>query len=233
MPESDWEFGHDLKSWFRLDPAKTALVVVDMQYASACRTTGLGAYLSKQGSAHLFEWRFTRIEQVVLPNLQRLLRFFRDRKLHMIYLTIGSQLDDFSDMPTGLRPAMRAAGNRVGQPANAILREIQPLPGEQVLRKTTNSAFLSSPIDGVLRTMGVEFLCFAGVSTNACVDETARNAADLNYRGVIVEDCCAATREDLHVASLASFASQLGRVMDTDEVIRELSQGLGLEEQQT
>ncbi|MBI4277312.1 MAG: cysteine hydrolase [Armatimonadetes bacterium] len=221
--ESDWEFGHGLKFHFRLDPAKTALVVVDMQYASGSRTAAVGMYLSERGRGHLLDWRFTRLEQVVLPNVKRLLAFFREHSLRVLYVTIGSEMEDFSDMPECLRPFARAAGNRVGQPANAILDEVRPLPGERVLRKTTQSAFMSSPINAVLRAMGVEYLCFTGVSTNACVDGTARDAADLNYRCVIVEDCCSATREDHHLAALSSFASQAGRVMATDEAIRELS----------
>jgi nicotinamidase-related amidase len=55
------------------------------------------------------------------------------------------------------------------------------------------------------------------------VDGTARDAADLNYRCVMVEDCCSATREDHHLAALSSFASQTGRVMTADAVISELS----------
>jgi nicotinamidase-related amidase len=223
MPETDWEFGPELKFKFRLDPVKTALVIVDMQYASASRKTGAGRFLAEQGRGHLFEWRFTRIEQVVLPNLRRLLSFFREHELRVIYLTIGSEQADYSDMPDALRPFARAAGNRVGQPDHAILRDIEPLPGEAVILKKSQSAFMSSGFDATLRAMGIQDLCFAGVSTNACVDGTARDAADVNYRCVLVEECCSATREDHHNAALSTFASQAGRVLTTDEVIGELS----------
>lgn len=224
--ESKWEFGHGLKARFALDPAKTALVLIDLQYASACRTTGVGKYLSEQGKGHLLDWRFTRIEQVLLPNVTRLLAFFRQHGLRVLHCTIGSEMEDYSDLPECLRPFAQAAGNRVGSRVNAILREVEPIAGERVIRKVTQSAFMSSSINVILQAMGIEYLCFAGVSTNACVDGTARDAADLNYRCVLVEDCCSATREDHHLAALSSFASQAGRILKADEVIGELSQAL-------
>lgn len=226
MLEADWEFGHDLKFTFRLEALKTALVIVDMQYASASRKAGVGRLLAERGRGHLFDWRFTRIEQVLVPNLRRLLSFFRERGLRVIYLTIGSEQADFSDMPDALRPFARAAGNRVGQPNHMVLRELEPLAGEAVILKKSQSAFMSSGFDAALRAMGIRDLCFAGVSTNSCVDGTARDAADLSYRCVLVEDCCSASREDHHHAALSSFASLAGRVLTTDEVIGELSDAL-------
>lgn len=221
--EGAWEFGHGLKSTFRLNPANTCLAIVDMQYASASRTGGVGKHLADKGLGHLFDWRFTRLETIVMPRLKVLLAFFRARNLPVIHLTIGSDMPDYRDMPECLRPFAAAADNRIGQPANAILKPLEPRPGERVIRKTTQSAFMSSPINAVLRAMRIEHICFAGVSTNSCVDGTARDAADLNYRCVMVEDCCSATREDHHLAALSSFASQTGRVMTAEAVMAELS----------
>jgi nicotinamidase-related amidase len=226
MPEAAWEFGHELKATFRLEPARTALVIVDMQYASAWRTTGVGQYLADRGKGDLFDWRFTRIEQVVLPNLIRLLGFFREHGLRVIHLTIGSELADFSDMPEALRPFARAADNRVGAPNQQILPDLAPQGDELVVLKKTQSAFMSSGFDNALRAIGIRDLCFGGVSTNACVDGTARDASDRSYRSVMIEDACSATREDHHRAALSSFASQAGRVLTTDEVIAELSSAL-------
>jgi nicotinamidase-related amidase len=221
--ETGWEFGHGLKHQFRLEPTRTALLIVDMQHASASRTSGVGEHLGDKGLGHLFDWRFSRLERLVIPRLIELLAFFRERKLAVLHLAIGSELPDYRDMPEALRPFAAAAGNRVGAPANAFLDEVEPVPGERVIRKTTQSAFMSSSINAVLRSMELEYLCFAGVSTNSCVDGTARDASDLNYRCVLIEDCCSATREDHHLAALSSFASQSGRVMTAGAVMDELA----------
>ena len=84
---------------FRLEPARVALVVVDMQYASASRHEGLGRLLKDQGRSEQGTARFDRIESVVVPTIQRLLGAFRERGLRIVYLTVGSELPDFSDLP--------------------------------------------------------------------------------------------------------------------------------------
>ena len=73
---------------FELEPAATALVVVDMQYASACRTTGLGRWLAEQGRADEGAYRFDRIERLVVPNIARLLAFFREHALHRVFVRL-------------------------------------------------------------------------------------------------------------------------------------------------
>ncbi len=215
------------KHVFELEPEFTALLIIDMQNASACRTEGIGRLIDP-GKNRGADWRFTRIERVVIPNLLRLLSFFRQHGLTIVHVAIGSEVDDYSDMPLFLRPLARAAGNRVGQRGNEFLPEVRPLPGERVIRKTTQSAFLSSSIDAVLRAMNKRFLLFTGVSTNACVDGTARDAADLSYSCVIVEDASAGTSEELHSAALESFANQAGLVLSTEQVLHQLSTHLGV-----
>ena len=82
----------DLSSSFKTDPAKTALVVVDMQYATGSRKAGLGKRLTEEGKIDkLAGERFDRVENVVVPNLQRVLAFFRENGLRVIYVTYGSR----------------------------------------------------------------------------------------------------------------------------------------------
>src|SRR5690554_4423378 len=126
----------DFKYSFEIDPDQVALLVIDMQNASACRSKGIGKVIAEQGSNDAAEWRFSRIENVVLPNLTNLLTFFRENSLPIIHVAIGSEMDDYSDMPLFLRPLAKAAGNRVGSEANDFLPDARPHPGERVIRKT-------------------------------------------------------------------------------------------------
>ena len=57
---------------FLLEPSRTALVIVDMQYASGCRTTGLGKIMKEKGQETVVEYRFRRIENVALPKISHL-----------------------------------------------------------------------------------------------------------------------------------------------------------------
>jgi len=213
---------------FSLDPKRTGLLVIDMQYATACRQTGLGKLLTESGQEELGSYRFDRIEQWVIPNISTLLSLFRTNRLKVIYVTIGSQLPDYSDLAPHLKSLAEAVGNRKGLPSHEILRELKPEQGEWIVNKTTMSAFNSSPIDSVLRSGGIEYLVFTGVSTNSCIEGTARDAADKGYRCVIAEDACGAGSQKLHEATLENFGRLLGRVEKTETIIRELQEHSGL-----
>jgi nicotinamidase-related amidase len=84
------------------------------------------------------------------------------------------------------------------------------------------SAFHSTGFERLVRAWGVEQLLFTGISTNSCVEGTARDAADRGFRCVIVEDGCGAASPALHEATCANFARLLGRVAASAEVLREL-----------
>jgi len=125
-----------------------------------------------------------------------------------------------------MRGFAKAVGNRQGAPEHEILDELRPLPHELVINKTTAGAFNSTGIDRILRTLEVEQLVITGVSTNSCVETTARDAADRGYECVLVDDACGAARVELHDATLVSFRRLFGRVIPADEVISELGAGL-------
>lgn len=208
---------------FRLSPQHAALVVVDLQYASGSRSHGLGRRLAESGRAEEGNYRFTRIETTVVPNVQRLLAVARRTGTRVVYLTVGSELPDYSDLPRHMRGLAEWVGNTAGNREHEILDEVRPQPGELVLNKTTTSGFNSAPLDHALRAFGVRSLAIVGISTNSCVETTARDAADLGYETLVVEDACGAARQEYHDATLVSLGRQFGRVATTDEVIGELT----------
>lgn len=207
---------------FGLMAGRTALVIVDMQYASGSRHHGLGALLQARGEASLGAYRFDRIEGVVVPTIARLLARFRAHRLPVVFLTVGSQLPDFSDLLPSMRAFAQAIGNTAGNPEHRILEELSPRRGEPVLNKTTMSAFHSSGFERTVQALGATQLCFTGISTNSCVEGTARDAADRGFQCVIVEDGCGAAAQALHEATCVNFARLLGRVASADTVLSEL-----------
>ena len=220
------DYAHQFNPGFRLDPRTVALVVVDMQYASGSRDHGLGRALKARGQEALGAWRFDRIERSVVPAIQRLLAFFRDHGLHIVYLTVGSELPDYSDLLPHMRAFAESASNTRGNKEHEILDVLAPRPGEPVLNKTTMSAFHSTGFERLLRAWGVEQLLFTGISTNSCVEGTARDAADRGFRCVLVEDACGAASQALHEATCTNFARLLGRVAPSGEVVGELRQAM-------
>ncbi len=204
-----------------IDAAGAALVIIDMQYATGSRQGALGRTLKAQGSP-VGDYRFARIEDTVLPNVLLLRQHFHRLGRPVLHVTLGAALPDASDAPRHMRKLLASCSNHVGSREHEILDELKPVPGEHVLRKTTVGAFASTPIDSLLRSLRVDQLYMVGVSTNMCVETTAREAADRGYQVTLVEDGCATTFEDLHQVTLRNFQRLFGRVESTRGVVSEL-----------
>jgi nicotinamidase-related amidase len=206
-----------------LDPARTCLVIVDMMYATGTRTTGLGRLLAEQGRAADAEYRFDRIERLVVPNTRRLLEWARENDMRRVFVTYGSEVSDYSDLGPQMYELCRSTNNRVGEQEHEILRELAPRPDERVINKITPSAFTSSPIELILRTYGVEDLVFTGVSTNMCVEGTMRDAADRGFGCVLVDDATGTDSQEYHDAACLVLQRLYGHVMSTDDVLARLA----------
>ncbi len=207
---------------FVLDPATTALLVVDMQYASGSREHGLGRLLAQQGRLAEAAARFDRIDGLIVPNIARLLAGFRAAGAAVVYVTLGPRQPDLGDAPRHMRAWFEGTNNRPGEREQDIIDALAPLPGELVLNKTTMGAFASTGIESALRAMGVRELVVTGVSTNNCVGMTAQEAADREFGVVIVEDATGTCSDEMQQAYLTTFRRLWGRVLDTDAVLTEL-----------
>ena len=212
-----------------IEPERTCLVVVDLQYATGTRTTGLGKLLAGQGRLHEAEYRYTRIEQYVLPNTTRLLEAFRSLDLRRVFLTYGSEVSDYSDLSDQMRALCEATNNRVGEREHEIIDELKPWPNERVFNKITPCAFPSTPIELVLHTFEVKTLLFVGVSTNMCVEHTLRDAADRGFHCILVEDACGADSQAMHDSAVGVVPRLYGGVMTTDEVLARIGAGIPVE----
>ena len=204
-----------------VDPARCALVIIDMQYATGSRQGALGLKLAAQGS-NVGDYRFERIERLVLPHTLALRERFRKAARPVVHITIGAALPDASDAPPHMRKLFVEFDNHLGSRQHEILDELKPLPGEHVLRKTSIGAFATTGIDSLLRALGCEQLYLCGVSTNMCVETTAREAADRGYAVTLVEDACGTTHEELHLGTMRNFQRLFGRVRSTAESLAEI-----------
>lgn len=204
-----------------VDAARAALVMIDMQYATGSRQGALARKLQAEGS-HVGDYRFDRIERSVMPNALQLRAHFTKLQRPVLHVTIGAARPDALDAPVHMRKLFVEFENHVGSRQHEIVDELKPLPGEHVLRKTTIGAFASTGIDSLLRALGCEQLYLTGVSTNMCVETTAREAADRGYLVTLVEDACGTTHEDLHQATMRNFQRLFGQVCSCDDALREL-----------
>lgn len=221
MTTATQDYIRDFMTEPEIDPGSAALVIIDMQYATGSREGALGRRMKAEGST-VTDYRFDRIEQLLLPHITQLRAHFRSLGRPVIHVTLGAALPDASDAPPHMRKLLSGCNNYVGSREHEILDELKPLPGEHVVRKTSVGAFATTAIDSLLRSLGAQQLYMVGVSTNMCVETTAREAADRGYQVTLVEDACGTTFEELHHVTMRNFQRLFGRVASTGQVLGEL-----------
>jgi nicotinamidase-related amidase len=122
---------------------------------------------------------------------------------------------------------------RPGQPGVEFKSEAAPLPGETILQKRTNSAFIGTDLEERLHRAGRRTLVIAGVITNNSIEATARRAGNLGFDAIVVADATATfgktdyngnphPAEDVHALSLANLSGEYARIMSTAEVLAAL-----------
>jgi nicotinamidase-related amidase len=134
-----------------------------------------------------------------------------------------------------VRHDSREAGShyRPGQAGHEFKPEVQPLPGERVIGKQTNSAFVGTGFEELLRGAGHTVLVMAGVITNNSVEATVRTAGNLGFETYLVEDACFTfarpdwegrlrTAEEVHAMSLANLDGEYCAVIRTEQALRML-----------
>jgi nicotinamidase-related amidase len=115
-------------------------------------------------------------------------------------------------------------------PGHPFKPESMPLPGETVIGKNANSAFVSTSLEAKLGEMGATTLAVCGVLTHNCVEATVRHAGNLGYRVFVPADACWAVdvrdltgrvwpAEDVHQLSLAVMQDEYAKVTTSDALI--------------
>jgi ureidoacrylate peracid hydrolase len=97
-------------------------------------------------------------------------------------------------------------------------------PTDTTVIKNRYSALIagSSGLERLLRSLGIDTILIAGTKTNICCEATARDGMMLDFKVVMVSDCCAALSDDEHRSALENVIQQFGDVMTGDEVLDRL-----------
>ena len=196
---------------YGLDPARCALVVIDMQ-RDFIEPGGFGHALGND----------VGLLQAIVPTVAALIALFRDRGWPVIH-TRESHAPDLGDCP----PAKLRRGRGTirigedgpmgrllvrGEPGNAIVEACAPAAGELVVDKPGKGMFHATGLDATLRERGITHLVFAGVTTEVCVQTSMREANDRGFECLLVSDATESYFPEFKAATLRMIAAQGGIV---------------------
>ena len=153
-------------------------------------------------------------------NITRLLKFWRQTKRPVIFIR-----HDSPDPRSTLRPRQRG---------NNIKPQVAPGPGEPVIAKSVNSAFIGTSLEADLRRGRSKTLVLTGLTTNHCVSTTARMAGNLGFDTYVVADATAAfarraidgrfrSAAEVHDAALSDLQGEFATIIDTGALLEAVS----------
>ena len=201
-----------------VDPAHTALVVVDMQ-RDFC----------------VPGWAFDKLGVDItmyppmIPRLARLIEGARAAAVPVIYIQMTVLPNRASESPAQIRFNLRLhlASNGEGEPlrytedgseGQSIIDELAPADGDLIVQKYRSSGFWGTNLDLLLRSNGIKSVVVSGCTTEGCVESTARDALFNDYYVVVAEDCVASDDREQHDASMLLMRNRFD-IASTDEIL--------------
>jgi nicotinamidase-related amidase len=211
----------------RLDLAKAAILVIDMQN-DFCHPDGWLAHIGVD---------ITPARTPIGP-LKMLLPALRNAGVPVVWVNWGNRPDLLNISasllhvynPTGEGvglgaplPATDALVLTAGSWAAAVVEELEQLPQDIRVDKYRMSGFWDTPLDSILRNLGRTTLFFGGVNADQCVMATLQDANFLGYDCVLVKDCTGTTSpEYCWQATLYNVKQCFGFVTDSDAILNAL-----------
>jgi len=204
-----------------LDPARTALVVVDLQ--NGFMMDGVGHAVCPTA-------------REIVPNVNRLAAAVRGTGGKVFWIrnthydecfTSWSILHDYTVPDKRAHRIRSMSEDTLG---NELWADLDVKPEDDIVRKTRFSAFIqgSSDLELRLRRQGIDTLLITGTVTNVCCETTARDAMMLNFKTIMITDGNAAANDEEHNAALIAFYLTFGDILSTDETIACLERNAGL-----
>lgn len=211
----------------QIDPAKLALVIIDMQ----------NDFLSPGSMFEASGADVAACSRIVDP-IRRTAEACRAAGAKVIKTMhtfrpdrsdVGKAWRDIYDRRAGkvppgtvLGPEGRKRGSLIDDTWNAaIVDELAPQEGDIVVdRKHKYTAFFQTDLELILRTLGIEFTMFCGVTTSICVESSLRDAWFRDFICLLLEDCCWEKSAKWHEASVEIVKTHFGYVTSSAEVIQ-------------
>jgi ureidoacrylate peracid hydrolase len=212
---------HPLSREIEIEPALTALLLVDVQNYNCTWDGSEYAQLGADEKHRRYGYFFHTLQHRALPNMVGLQQACRRARIEVTYTVIESMTADGRDRSLDYK----ITGFNVpkGSPDAKVVDQLRPAADEILFPKTSSSVFISTNIDYVLRNLGVRYLIVAGCLTDQCVDSTVRDACDLGYLVTVPTDACvtlSAERHDWSLRNNRGYCRQISTQQLLDEIAR-------------
>ncbi|MBK19779.1 MAG: hypothetical protein CMM52_13175 [Rhodospirillaceae bacterium] len=208
--------GGKLHAYDTIDPAKTALIVIDMQ--NVWLQEGMNGYSPYCAGAAPATNKLCKAMRAAGSKVYWVRAIYGDDapKTWSAYMEYLSP-EDVSRMIDGLTD---------GRPGAEIWDGMDVQPEDEIVIKNRFSAFIrgSSDLEDRLHAAGIDTLVMTGVATDVCVESTTRDAHMLNFRTMVVSDATATRSDEAHNASLSAMFNHFADIFTSDEIIDLLPQ---------
>jgi ureidoacrylate peracid hydrolase len=188
----------------RLDPAHTAVMVIDMQNDFCAEKGYVERVVGKDVSAC----------RAVVPAIMDLVASARERRIPVLWIKANYDPDR---LPEGMLNKQREKSTEICCGTGSWGHDfygVVAADGEPLIEKSCYSAFVGTEVEKELRQRGIRTLVFAGVQTNVCVDSSLRDAVCRGFYAVLASDCVASHTPPLHEATLNNVRFLFGDVID-------------------
>jgi len=211
-----------------VDFKKSAVLVVDMQ----------NAFASKDGMLDIAGVDITDASRVI-RTIRSVIEAARQNAVAVVYLRMAYKTDlsdsggpnspNFhKELAMSLmcsRPELKGKVLTEGTWDAEIVEDLAPQPADLVITKTRYSGFAGTPLDSQLRMRGIQYLFFAGIATNVCVESTLRDAYFHDYWPILLRDAAMpAGPPAAHDATLFNVESFFGWTTSSQDLISQLRQ---------
>lgn len=189
---------------------KTLLIVVDMQ----------NGFCHAEGSFAKLGLNVTMTNEAI-AGCTRLVGLARKVGVPIVFTRYVYRPDylDGGILVQELMPVIAEVGSLAAGSWDAqIVDELNPDPQDFVIDKNRYSAFYGTGLDPILTSIRTESVVVCGVTTNMCVETTARDAMQRDYRTFVVRDATGELDRERHEFALATLGFGFGRIVTVDEV---------------
>ena len=199
----------------RINPAKTALIVIDMQ-----------KYFLEPGMA-----AEVPTAREIVPNINKIAASLRAAGGQVAWVVTTFDEDIYENWSvleqlfSRERCTAMIENLCIGGKGHDLWPELTVKDDDWTIEKSRFSAFIngSSNLEERLKEAGIDTVIITGTLTDVCCESSARDAMMLNFKTIMISDANAAGSDDDHNAALNAMARLFADVISTDQLIERLS----------